>query len=84
VGLAPPCADPWPAFAAVIRVAEGLSGAEIEAALVEARLDAFAEGRPLRADDLGRAVQATVPLSRTRAESIAALRSWAGERARRA
>lgn len=84
LGHAPPCADPWPAFAAVIRQAEGLSGAEIEAALVEARLDAFAEGRPLAAIDLRRAVQATVPLSRARAESIAALRAWAGERARRA
>lgn len=82
LGGAPPCADPWPAFAAVIRQAEGWSGAEIEAALVEARLDAFAEGRALRADDLRRAVLATVPLSRTRAESISALRAWASERAR--
>jgi SpoVK/Ycf46/Vps4 family AAA+-type ATPase len=84
LGRVPPCADPWPAFAAVIRTAEGFSGAEIEAALVEARLDAFADGRPLAADDLRRAVAATVPLSRTRAESIAALRAWAAERARRA
>jgi MoxR-like ATPase len=84
LGDVPPCADPWPAFAAVIRAAEGYSGAEIEAALVEARLDAFAEHRPLAAGDLQRAVQATVPLSRTRAESIAALRAWASERARRA
>jgi len=84
LGQVPPCADPWPAFAAVIRTAEGFSGAEIEAALVEARLAAFAEARPLGADDLHRAVQATVPLSRTRAESIAALRTWARERARRA
>lgn len=78
----PPCADPWPAFAEVISGAEGWSGAEIEAALVEARLDAFAEGRSLSAADLRRAIQATVPLSRTRAESIAALRHWASERAR--
>lgn len=84
LGAVPPCDDPFSAFAAVIRTAEGWSGAEIEAALVEARLDAFAEGRPLRAEDLRRAVGATVPLSRARAESIAALRAWAGERARRA
>ncbi len=82
LGGVPPCSDPWAAFAAVIHGADGWSGAEIEAALVEARLDAFAEGRPLRADDLQRAVQATVPLSRTRAESIAALRAWASTRAR--
>jgi SpoVK/Ycf46/Vps4 family AAA+-type ATPase len=84
LGHVPPCADPWPAFADVIRTAEGYSGAEIEAALVEARLDAFADGRPLAAADLRRAVEASVPLSRTRAESIAALRAWATERARRA
>lgn len=84
LGHVPPCEDPFPAFAAVIRTADGFSGAEIEATLVEARLDAFAEGRPLRAEDLRRAVEATVPLSRTRAESISALRAWAGERARRA
>lgn len=84
LGQAPPCADPWPAFAAVIHAAEGHSGAEIEAALVEARLAAFAEARPLAAADLRRAIEATIPLSRTRAESIAALRAWAGERARRA
>jgi hypothetical protein len=61
-----------------------LSGAELEAALVEARLDAFAEGRPVSANDLERAIAATVPLSVTRAESINALRNWARARARKA
>jgi SpoVK/Ycf46/Vps4 family AAA+-type ATPase len=84
LGRPPPVASSWDAFADVIRAAEGFSGAEIEAALTEARLDAFAEQRPLDAEDLRRAVQAIVPLSRTRAESIAALRTWASERARRA
>ncbi|MCA9649932.1 MAG: AAA family ATPase [Myxococcales bacterium] len=84
LGQVPPMEDEPEAFAAVIREAEGWSGAEIEAALVEARLDAFAEQRPLCAEDLRRAVRATVPLSRARAESIAALRAWASERARRA
>ncbi|MCH9688205.1 MAG: AAA family ATPase [Deltaproteobacteria bacterium] len=82
LGAAPPCADPWPAFAEVIRSAEGWSGAEIEAAVIEARLDAFADDRPVSALDLQRAVGATVPLSRTRAESIASLRAWATDRAR--
>lgn len=82
LGVVPPCADPWPAFAAVIRAAEGWSGAEIEAALVEARLEAFADDRPLAAADLQRAVDVTVPLSRARSESITALRTWASERAR--
>ncbi len=84
LGVVPPTADPWAAFAEVIRRAQGFCGAEIEAALTEARLDAFAEQRPLCAADLHRAVQATVPLSRTRAESIAAIRTWAADRARRA
>jgi SpoVK/Ycf46/Vps4 family AAA+-type ATPase len=75
-------ADPWPTFAAVARSAEGVSGAEIEAALIEARLDAFAEQRPLQAADLRHALAATVPLSRTRAEEIDALRRWAKDRAR--
>ncbi|MEX1364673.1 MAG: AAA family ATPase [Nannocystaceae bacterium] len=84
LGYVPPLSDDADAFAAVVREAEGWSGAEIEAALVEARLDAFAEDRPLRADDLRQAMAATVPLSRARAESISALRTWATDRARRA
>ncbi len=82
LGRTPACADPWEQFAAVIRGAQGWSGAEIEAAVVEARLDAFAEQRPVAAADLRRAVDATVPLSRARAETIAALRAWASTRAR--
>jgi len=82
LGAAPPCADPWPAFASIAEAAQGFSGAELEAALVEARIDAFAEGRPLAAADLERAIAATVPLATSRAEDIAALRRWASERAR--
>lgn len=84
LGHVPPTASPWTTFAEIARDAEGFCGAEIEAALVEARLDAFAEDRPLSAEDLRRAMRSTVPLSRTRAESIAALRAWATDRARRA
>lgn len=84
LGYVPPLGDDAEAFAAVVRQAEGWSGAEIEAALVEARLGAFAEDRPLRAEDLRQAMAATVPLSRARAESISALRAWATDRARRA
>ncbi|MCB9702389.1 MAG: AAA family ATPase [Myxococcales bacterium] len=82
LGAAPPLADPLGALLEVAAAAEGFSGAELEAAIVEARLDAFAEGRPLAAADLERAVQATVPLSRARRGSIEALRSWAREGAR--
>jgi SpoVK/Ycf46/Vps4 family AAA+-type ATPase len=78
----PPLTEPWAAYAAVVRDVEGVSGAEIEAAVVEARLDAFAQTRPLTPDDLQRAFAATVPLSRTRAEEIEGLRAWARHRAR--
>ncbi len=84
LGRTPPLRDPFEAFAEVAAAADGFSGAELEAALVEARLDAFAEGRDLAAADLRRAIEATIPLSVTRAEEIAALRSWAAHRARTA
>lgn len=84
LGAAPPMDDPWEDFAETARAAEGLSGAEIEAALVEARLCAFADDRPLAAADLRAALTATVGLSRTRAEDVDALRRWARHRARAA
>ncbi|MBA3544911.1 MAG: AAA family ATPase, partial [Nannocystis sp.] len=84
LGAAPPLADPLPAYLALARAADGLSGAEIEGAITEARLDAFAEGRPLAAADFARGLAATVPLSRSRAPEIASLRAWAERLARRA
>ncbi|WP_406107470.1 AAA family ATPase [Micromonospora globbae] len=60
---------------------EGYSGAEIEQAVVAALFDAYAERRPLRRDDLVRALAAMVPLSVTQAERIDAIRSWADTRA---
>ena len=84
LGAAPPLADPLLAYLALARAADGLSGAEIEGAITEARLDAFAEARPLAASDLARGLAATVPLSRSRAPEIAGLRAWAERLARRA
>ncbi|RKF25621.1 AAA family ATPase [Micromonospora globbae] len=60
---------------------EGYSGAEIEQAVVAALFDAYAERRPLRRDDLVRALAAMVPLSVTQAERIDGIRSWADTRA---
>lgn len=82
LGSLPPLGDPFEAFAAVVETAEGWSGAEIEAAVTEARLSAFAEGRPVAASDFERAVAATVPMSRSHSESIHALLEWASARAR--
>jgi MoxR-like ATPase len=83
-GITPHAADPWPAFASAARAADGFSGAELEAALVDARLGAFAEDRPVAAADLKAALDRQIPLSRTRAETIEALRAWARGRARSA
>lgn len=83
-GHCPPLADPREAYLELARAAEGFSGAELEAALIEARLAAFARGEPLGADDLRLALEQTVPLSRSRAEAISDLRAWAETRARRA
>ena len=64
--------------------AEGFSGAEIEQAIIAALYDAFEHGRPLTTADLIKSLQETVPLSRTMAEQIAALREWSQTRARSA
>jgi AAA+ superfamily predicted ATPase len=63
-------------------VAEGFSGAEIEEAVISALYDVFYLGRDLQTDDIVKAVRETVPLSKTMAEEIAALRAWAQGRAR--
>ncbi len=63
-------------------VADGFSGAEIEAAVVEAMYEAFAAGREFATADVEAAIRGTVPLSKTSAESIAKLRAWAATRAR--
>ncbi|GAA0734528.1 AAA family ATPase [Dactylosporangium roseum] len=59
----------------------GYSGAEIEQAVVAGLFDAFSERRPLRRDDLVRAVTAMVPLSVTQAEKLDDIRLWAKTRA---
>jgi SpoVK/Ycf46/Vps4 family AAA+-type ATPase len=63
---------------------KGFSGAEIEQAIVSALYDAFEEDRPLTTPDIVRNLGQTVPLSRTVAETITALRQWAEKRARKA
>lgn len=60
---------------------EGFVGAEIEQAVVAALYEAFFHQRPLLEEDLNYAIDSTVPLSVTQAESIRALRQWANVRA---
>jgi SpoVK/Ycf46/Vps4 family AAA+-type ATPase len=60
----------------------GFSGAEIEQVIISGLYDAFDEGRPLVAEDILRNIHTTVPLSKSMAEPVQALRSWALSRAR--
>ena len=65
------------------RLTDGYTGAEIEAVWVEALYSAFAEGKEHPdAVDIEDAIKATVPLSRTAAERINAIRKWGEGRAR--
>jgi ATP-dependent 26S proteasome regulatory subunit len=65
----------------VAEAAKGFSGAEIESAVQTALYAAFARKQELSNDDLLTALSSTVPLSVTRAEEIAELRTWAKDRA---
>jgi SpoVK/Ycf46/Vps4 family AAA+-type ATPase len=59
----------------------GFSGAEIEETVISAMYDAFAEDREIKTDDLLKAVEKTVPLSKTMKEKVDAIRNWARTRA---
>ena len=65
----------------LVDASDGYSGAEIEQAVVAALFDAYAEQRPMQAEDFSRAISNMVPLAVTQAESIAAVREWANVRA---
>ena len=68
---------------AVARVTEGFTGAEIAALVPDALFAAFADGeRALVTGDLLTAAAAVVPVSKTAAEKIGALRAWAKGRTR--
>ncbi|PWT72441.1 MAG: hypothetical protein C5B46_06815 [Proteobacteria bacterium] len=68
-------------LAQLATVAEGYSGAEIDAAVQAAMYEAFANKSPLSTATLIQALAKTVPLSTTRAEEIEHLRMWAKDRA---
>jgi SpoVK/Ycf46/Vps4 family AAA+-type ATPase len=63
---------------------DGLSGAEIEQAVIAGLYEAFDCNRPLEMGDLLDVLQDTVPLSQMMQEQIDALRGWARQRARAA
>jgi hypothetical protein len=68
--------------AVLARSSELHTGAEIEAAFVEALHRGFVEDREPSELDLGEVLSESVPLATSMAESIERLRHWAGGRAR--
>lgn len=70
-------------LAAVAAFTEGFTGAEIAALVPDALFAAFEDGqRALHTDDLRTAAGTVVPLAKTAAERLGALRDWARGRAR--
>jgi MoxR-like ATPase len=63
------------------RATDGLSGAEIEQAVISAMFDAFASHEELTTERLLVSANSTRPLSQTMREDIEALRQWAQGRA---
>jgi SpoVK/Ycf46/Vps4 family AAA+-type ATPase len=77
--------DPEAFDIAVLAAAcEEFSGAEIEEAIVSGLYDAFSEGVGLASEHILDGLQQTVPLARTMAEQMRALREWTDGRARAA
>jgi hypothetical protein len=68
--------------AALAAACEEFSGAEIEEAIVSGLYDAFSEGVDLGTEHVHGALRQTIPLARTMAEQMRALREWTDGRAR--
>ena len=60
---------------------EGFIGSEIEQVVISALCDAFFEESSLKLTDFDKAIENTVPLSKTQREQIVAIREWANVRA---
>ncbi len=63
------------------QASEGFSGAEIEQVIVAGLYTAFSLKQALTTEVLVAEIQATQPLSVTRAEEITGIRNWARSRA---
>ncbi|MCP3869004.1 MAG: AAA family ATPase [Gammaproteobacteria bacterium] len=57
------------------------SGAEIEQAVISARVDAYQEDRGFTEQDIARNTSQTVPLARTMKEQLKAIKDWSQDRA---
>lgn len=65
---------------ALAELSAGFSGAEIEQAIISGLFEAFGTGTRLTTDVLARELRETRPLSRTMAERLDQLRTWAQDR----
>jgi SpoVK/Ycf46/Vps4 family AAA+-type ATPase len=71
----------------LVKIAEATNdctGAEIEAVVSEALFHAFDAGREIETDDILAAAKNLIPLAKTAAEKIEAIRKWGEGRARQA
>lgn len=68
-------------FDQLINITDGFVGAELEAIVLAALFDAYAENRDVVINDFFNGVRNTVPLSVTQREQIRHLREWASTRA---
>ena len=64
-----------------MRDTDGWNAAEIEQAVIAARVVGLHQRRPFTTADLRAVARRVVPLSRTMSEQIRALRDWAWDRA---
>ena len=65
-----------------VAAARGYVGAEIEAAVVQAKLTAFRHGRKVTGADISKALQNSKPLSVAFADDFTAMSTWAANNAR--
>ena len=66
------------------KISQGWTGAEIEQCVISALTEVRLENRNVTFDDLHKAAQSIIPLSKTMREQVEHIRSWAYERAVRA
>ncbi len=65
----------------LLRITDGWSGAEIQQAIIGARIETRREGREMTTQDIWLQAHNMVPLSKTMAEQVNAIRDWAFKRA---
>jgi len=69
---------------ALAGLSEGYSGGEMASAVIEGAFEALARREPLTNAHIFRALSASPPMSKARADVIRRVRDWARDRARRA